>query len=610
MLTVDETTKKLKELLKTTHPMQIASKLRLGKAYRNIYESLIKHTSFLDSYNPTITERIYCLLNEIYSRPKCETCGKTVKFHSLTEGYPKYCSNRCVGKSKNRIKKQQKTCLKKYGDISPLSKKSSCYNRVKEGVIKKYGVDNVQKVKEIQEKRKQTCQERYGVSHPMQCHNISTKYASTLKVSLLKKYGVDNVAKLPHIQTKISKTHKSEKTKVKIRQTLKKKYGLDVCNVSQIPAVKKKIRITMAEKYGGWKNQEHIKNFEKYNDSSFWNKEFVLSNRTLDVAGACQFFGVSDQTIKHHATEILRLNINLPRNSSKIKQEIALFVKQLLGKQEVFCNTRKVIPPFEIDVYVPSKHLAIELDGVYWHSIGKYPWNNLANEYYEKNRLVRKFEKIKEKGLNLLNFRDIEWIHKQQICKSMIKSKLSLIDRKISARKCELVELSTDKTNSFLNQNHLQGSVPGGKIRLSLMSNNEIVCVATFGKWRFGKNSWELLRFSNKIDTVVVGGISKIIKHFLKSYKTNKLISYANKRWSNGNVYRKIGFEFIRDTGLGYCYVHPSTKQLISRQTFQKHKLYSLLGDKFDKNKTEKQNMINAGYRVLYEPGNLLFQIK
>ena len=132
-------------------------------------------------------------------------------------------------------------------------------------------------------------------------------------------------------------------------------------------------------------------------------------------------------------------------------------------------------------------------------------------------------------------------------------SKLNL-NRKIYARKCEKVILNTHQKNSFLNENHIQGE-DKSKVKLGLLYGGELICLMTFCKSRFNNNyEWELSRFANKKGVNVVGGFSKLLNWFRENYDGN-IVSYADRRYSNGNVYLKNGFEIIRVNSPSYYYV-------------------------------------------------------
>ena len=125
-----------------------------------------------------------------------------------------------------------------------------------------------------------------------------------------------------------------------------------------------------------------------------------------------------------------------------------------------------------------------------------------------------------------------------------------------------------------------------------------------FGKPRFNKKyDYELIRFCSKMNINVVGAASKLFKHFKINYN-GSIISYANRRFSNGNLYETLGFTKIDETKPNYFYIKGKT--LLSRNKCQKHKLKNLL-DNFDENLSEHENMLNNGYLKVYDCGNLVF---
>jgi hypothetical protein len=273
------------------------------------------------------------------------------------------------------------------------------------------------------------------------------------------------------------------------------------------------------------------------------------------------------------------------------EKEVLDFVKSLTNNVEE--NTRKIIAPYELDIYIPEYNLAIEFNGNYWHSEagGK-----------DKAYHINKTNTCKDKGIQLLHIFEHQWLEKQEIFKSVIANKLGFSD-KIYARKCKVVELKDCK--EFLEINHLQGNCPSS-IKLGLTYNSELVSVMTFGKPRFNKSyEYELIRFCNKLNTSVVGGASKLLKYFETKYKPRSIVSYANLQWSDGGLYNHLGFTQKEISTPNYWWI--KSAETLTRYQCQKHKLKDLLGDKFNPKLSEKDNMENNGYSRLFDCGNTVF---
>ena len=131
----------------------------------------------------------------------------------------------------------------------------------------------------------------------------------------------------------------------------------------------------------------------------------------------------------------------------------------------------------------------------------------------------------------------------------------------------------------------------------------------TFGKPRFNKEyDYELLRFCNTLNTSVMGGASKLLSYFIKNYNPKSILSYANLRWSMGNLYEKLGFTLISQSSPNYFYFN-NDLILHSRIEFQKHKLKDKL-ENYNPDLTESENMYNNGYRKIYDCGNLVYEMK
>ena len=125
----------------------------------------------------------------------------------------------------------------------------------------------------------------------------------------------------------------------------------------------------------------------------------------------------------------------------------------------------------------------------------------------------------------------------------------------------------------------------------------------TFGKSRYNKKyEYEIIRLATLINNVVIGGCSKLFKHFINKYKPSSVISYSDRRWfGEATVYKTLGFTLLRTASPNYFY----TKDYIlleSRVKYQKHKLKKFLN--FSNDLTEFENMKNNGYDMIWDCGN------
>lgn len=262
-------------------------------------------------------------------------------------------------------------------------------------------------------------------------------------------------------------------------------------------------------------------------------------------------------------------------------------------------NVRGVISG-ELDIYVPEMKFAIEYDGLISHSYGPSKIKHFNFRYIDPKYHAKKTQQCQQLGIELWHIFENEYLDetKRKIWMSKINTKLGK-SRKIYARKCTIKEPSCSETREFFTKTHLQGNC-SSTVKLGLYHDGVLVSCMTFRK--HPKYEWEIARFSSALNTVVVGAASKLLRHFERQYNPRSLMSFANLRWSTGALYEKLGFDLVGVTAPNYFYFKENENVLYPREKFQKHKLVQV--DGFDPQKTERQNMFNLGYRVIFDTGN------
>ena len=180
---------------------------------------------------------------------------------------------------------------------------------------------------------------------------------------------------------------------------------------------------------------------------------------------------------------------------------------------------------------------------------------------------------------------------------------------RIYARDCEIKSLGRDVTNEFLEENHNQGSA-FFVVSYGLYYEDVLVQLMTFGKPRFNKYySWEIIRDCTKKDTQVIGGASKIWKHFLDennvrscivySYPhegdfTNKYVDYCDfKNIKKAKPSKKIYFEGVWN----------GEQKRIDKSILERHGVDRLLKGSFGQDRTNEQILLDLGFEKKYEDG-------
>jgi len=278
-----------------------------------------------------------------------------------------------------------------------------------------------------------------------------------------------------------------------------------------------------------------------------------------------------------------------PNGESKVEKLLQDYIISL--GFDIKANNKDILGNLEYDIWIPAKRIAIEYNGVYWHST---EWK--SSEYH-----VDKFIRSRDAGVRLIQIFEDEWIRTPDIIKSRLRSILGVGDR-IYARKCNLQEISGDEYNKFTKLHHLQGHA-AATYKYGLYLNTELVSVMSFSKSRYTNHGYELIRYCSIGN--IVGGASKLFKHFIKHIDPVSVVSYANRCWSDGGLYNMLGFTntTVNDANVGYWYIKNHNR--FHRSTFVKSKLIKL---GYDASLTESDIMKSAGYLKIYDCGNYRFE--
>lgn len=286
------------------------------------------------------------------------------------------------------------------------------------------------------------------------------------------------------------------------------------------------------------------------------------------------------------------------RKINKVSNEEKSLLEFIVGiySGEIISSNRSILNGKELDIYLPEKNIAIEYNGLYSHYYR--PWESSESLIKDSAYHLNKTLQCESEGIQLIHLFSDEWLIKRSIVESILKSKLGINER-IYARKCKIDEVDTHTKNIFLNSYHIQGE-DKSKIKLCLKYNEEILCVMTFTNSRFNKNyKWELSRFCTKSGYNVIGGFTKLLSHFRKS-NIGSIISYADRRYSNGNVYRTNGFDLIHINSPSYYYVDKNCLERHNRMKFQKKYI-----DAYDCTEYEKAREL--GFNKIFDCGSYAF---
>lgn len=431
---------------------------------------------------------------------------------------------------------------------------------------------------DIQERKKQTSLKNYGTPIPMHSEEVKKKIEDTC----IERYGVKNA-------------FQSKELMNKSKQTCFEKYGTEYANQSD--EVKQKI----------WEKKCNIAH-DKFDD--------IIEIKQGDNCGSIYIMKCPDPKcnkceLKKYEirSDVLRARLMLhvdtctnryPVGAHIKNTSLEIFIQNILNEYSIKyeSNNRSILSGKELDIYIPSKKLAIECNGVYWHSM------------YDSNYHYEKWKMCADKGIQLLSVWE-DWItNKPEIVRSIILSKLGIYEKSIGASKCKIKQVPSKDTREFLNRNHIQGFC-NSTYKYGLYYKDELVAIMLFSRENNASskkhNDWTLLRFCNKLNTHVIGGASRLLTHFRLGHPDGNIISFASHDISNGGLYEKLGFKKAGETYSSYWYVHNQTHQRFHRSSFMKK---DLVRKGYDPSLTEEQIMQQTDYLRIFDSGQTKYVLQ
>lgn len=383
----------------------------------------------------------------------------------------------------------------------------------------------------------------------------------------------------------ISLNRDEEKAKEVRRKTMLKKYGVEYN--SQRKEIKKILcRSPLKEEV-----------YNKLMDYNWMYEEYVVKKRTsVEMAKYLGiYYGTVIDYLRKHNIEISGYI-----NVSACEREVEEYLTDL--GMSFKSNSKNIIHPFELDIYLPNYNFAIEIDGLYWHSYG------IKEDSKDINRHLNKTLMCLKKNINVLHITDWQWNNQNEIVKSLITSRLNL-QQKIGARECVIKKVSSKDSKIFLDNNHLQGNIDA-KINIGLYFNDELVSLLVMGVPRnmsLKKNyEYEVFRFCNKNVFSVIGGFGKLLKYFKNEYKPKSILTYADRMIGEGKLYLQTGFKFLYSTNPGYFWTDGSDI-IISRYKARKNNIHKLNLKNYDEKLGERENMMSNGFRRFWDCGSNVY---
>jgi len=498
---------------------------------------------------------------------KC-MCGKPKQFYRYCSGLKKTCGDKkCIDASRNES--YLKTAKIRF-DGKHHTQLQSTKNSAKQTMLKLYGVDHNWKGK-LRETGEKTMIQKYGSKHALQNKDLLKKRNETTiarfgsldffgsksaKITNLQRYGFENPAKSTKIIAKIKETNR----KTADLQAQKK---LEIYKISMVKYLPEQQRYVLhCNKCG----------------NTFEGAGCTINSKLRIGSDPCVF---CNPTPKYYGT-------------SDLEKELFNFIKDNAEKQMTLSfHDRSIIPGLELDVYFPSLKVAIEINGIYWHSEMEK-----EHDYHTK-----KTKESLNLGIKVYHIWEDDWKNKNEIVKSIILNIMGK-SKPVQARKCTCLEINTTDAFEFCEKHHLMGGKKSS-IAIGLFHEGNLVGTMTFRKNK--GSGYEIDRMCFTCGVRVLGGASKMLKKFVDLYRPSEILTMADANLTpdpNSAVYSKIGLNLIGWTK-SYNWVVDGIRQ--NRHRFMKSKLVK---NGADPNLSETQIMHNAGHYRTFECGNWKYGMK
>lgn len=525
------------------------------KSTRYVYP---RHKDDIDAIYPNIqnsSEKLWLLKENLIEQPKCN-CGKSLMFKRFSDGYFKTCGDKeCIDKLRNESIKD--FCLTNYG-VTNASKLDTVKQKGKDTYFKKTGYYHNSKNPDSVNRINKTMIERYGVEKPLQNKELKKKQENTT---------IDR-----HGTTCFLNSEKSKKTLFENWGVTHPMYNEEIrekCRMSQ-HQTKLKLFLDKIEKTN--------KIFIKIDEDKRIHLNCLKCGNNYTIHRCCLNYHTRSNSDSCPTC-------NFPnRFRSKKENEVYAFIQE---NTDLTVSLNKHFGKYEVDIFIEELNLAIEFNGVYWHS----------ELYKEASYHQEKSIELEKRGINLIHIWEDDWINKSEIVKNIILSKIKPI--RIGARKTIIQKIDFKTAKEFHLNNHLDGYAIA-KYHYGLFYENDLISVASFGNSRYNKIAqYELIRLTTKSNFSIIGGFSKLLKAFKNETNFESLLSYKKLDLGTKNFYEAIGFKKTKRLKPNFFWLINGIK--VNRQNFMKHKLKDV-GDK-----TAVQYMIDKGYYRIYDSGSDMF---
>lgn len=293
--------------------------------------------------------------------------------------------------------------------------------------------------------------------------------------------------------------------------------------------------------------------------------------------------------------------VNTSNYGSVMENEVLDYCKTLVD--DTIYKDRNTLCGREIDIFIPSKSIGIEVNGSYYHATLGGDQNMKPKE---KNYHFDKFRLAEAQGVHLIQIYDVDWLENQDKVKNYLKYTLTP-SVKIYARKCTVSEVDKKSAMEFCDKYHIQGGMAQQSINYGLYLDGELLSVMSFSHKSYSSwsDEYELHRYCVKDGINILGGAEKLHKTFVSKYNPKKIYSYSDNQWFLGGIYPKLGYKFEGNVSPDYYWYKNHTRY--SKRTTRLDDLAVRYPETYKESEghgnREDYIMVKEGFTKVYLPG-------
>lgn len=314
------------------------------------------------------------------------------------------------------------------------------------------------------------------------------------------------------------------------------------------------------------------------------------------ITDVAKIIGIHKENARHNIVKYGLTEYINKSFGSHYEHDIYVSIKQYIDEKLIILHDKSILDPQELDIYIPSKHLAIEFNGTYWHSDVK------VDRYYHQRKTIE----CAKKGIQLIHIFEYEWNDEdtQRKLKSLIKSKITTPEITLDANNCIVNTVPLDEANTFLNLYSLTNKTPSS-INIGLYNEDTLITLLSVNKLG---GHYELRSYCTRDNVEVTDGLKVLYTSFVSAYNPNLVLLTEDISKFSGNAYINIGFTPLNNnciTEPNYSWVNYSNEQITKEEANEELRDHPSLKDS---TQTIDEIMDEMGYSRVYTCGELQMQ--